>query len=76
MSELLQEAEAIKATVKPLSGLRRLEISTFRLSSVPDAVLRMTALQHLDLTDNDIRELPDELSRLQLTCLKWLGHKR
>jgi len=41
-----------------------LNLRGLRLTSLPDSISKLTALQKLDLSDNRLRELPDSISKL------------
>ena len=61
--------DVINRTLQPLSNLCYLELHDC-LCAVPDAIMHMSALKHLDLTSNNLTEVPGWLLRMHLTCLQ------
>ncbi len=57
-------------------GRKELCVKGRKLAQVPDAVTKMTDVEILDLSDNELTELPEELKNLnQLTTLLLSGNK-
>lgn len=70
------QSEHLSALLSRLSSLKKLNVSSCMLESLPNGLGDCTRLESLDLSNNGLNSLPEALSKLSALTDLNLGHNR